>query len=160
MCLSFVLPPLGFTSPFLLTHLHSSPPISQHSLFMNQCAHFELVLSGVILLLTSVCNISVTECSSGTTKKFAQLELIATIELKNTVCLQMNGSVSKVNNKFISHLTRAQRTPSAAATVPSFSCATSGSLFMLTAGPRGQFTRWRRSRKRPSVCYVLRCPDL
>ena len=29
----------------------------------------------------------------------------------------MNGAVSKVNNKLISHLTRAQRTPSAAATV-------------------------------------------
>ena len=34
-----------------------------------------------------------------------------------TVCLQMNGAVSKVNKKFISHLTRAKRTPSAAATV-------------------------------------------
>ena len=34
-----------------------------------------------------------------------------------TVCLQMNGAVSKVNKNFISHLTRAQRTPSAAATV-------------------------------------------
>ena len=31
---------------------------------------------------------------------------------------------------------------------------------MLTAGPRGQFPRWRRSRKRFSVCSVLRCPDL
>jgi len=30
---------------------------------------------------------------------------------------QKNGAVSKVNKKFISHLTRAQRTPSAAATV-------------------------------------------
>ena len=29
----------------------------------------------------------------------------------------MNSAVSKVNKKFISHLTRAQRTPSAAATV-------------------------------------------
>ena len=29
----------------------------------------------------------------------------------------MNGAVSKVNKKFISHLTRAQRTPSAATTV-------------------------------------------
>ena len=29
----------------------------------------------------------------------------------------MNGAVSKVNKKFISHLTGAQRTPSAAATV-------------------------------------------
>ena len=29
----------------------------------------------------------------------------------------MNGAVSKVNKKFISHLTRAQPTPSAAATV-------------------------------------------
>ena len=33
------------------------------------------------------------------------------------MCLQMNGAVSKVNKKFISHLTLAQRTPSAAATV-------------------------------------------
>ena len=31
---------------------------------------------------------------------------------------QKNGAVSKVNKKFISHLTRAKRTPSAAATVP------------------------------------------
>ena len=31
---------------------------------------------------------------------------------------------------------------------------------MLTAGPRGQFSRWRRSRKRISVCSVFRCPDL
>jgi len=31
---------------------------------------------------------------------------------------QKNGAVSKVNKKFISHLTLAQRTPSAAATVP------------------------------------------
>ena len=30
----------------------------------------------------------------------------------------MNGAVSKVNKKFISHLTRAKRTPSATATVP------------------------------------------
>jgi hypothetical protein len=30
---------------------------------------------------------------------------------------QMNGAVSKVNKKFISHLSRSQRTPSAAATV-------------------------------------------
>ena len=29
----------------------------------------------------------------------------------------MNGAVSKVHKKFISHLTRAKRTPSAAATV-------------------------------------------
>jgi hypothetical protein len=43
---------------------------------------------------------------------------------------------------------------------PSFSCATSSSLLVLTAGPRGQFPRWRRSRKRRSVCSVLRCPDL
>jgi hypothetical protein len=33
-------------------------------------------------------------------------------------------------------------------------------LLMLTEGPRGQFPRWRRSRKRLSVCSVLRCPDL
>jgi hypothetical protein len=37
-----------------------------------------------------------------------------------TGCLQKNGAVSKINNKFISHLTRAKRTPSAAATVQVF----------------------------------------
>jgi hypothetical protein len=31
---------------------------------------------------------------------------------------------------------------------------------MLTEGPRGQFQRWCRSRKRLSVCSVLRCPGL
>ena len=35
----------------------------------------------------------------------------------NTGCLQKNGAVSKINKKFISHLTRAKRSPSAAATV-------------------------------------------
>ena len=35
----------------------------------------------------------------------------------NTECLQKNGAVSKINKKFISHLTRAKHTPSAAATV-------------------------------------------
>ena len=37
--------------------------------------------------------------------------------IDNTGCLQMNGAVSKVNKKFISHLTRAKPTPSAAPTV-------------------------------------------
>ena len=35
----------------------------------------------------------------------------------HTGYIQKNGAVSKVNNKFISHLTRAQCTPSASATV-------------------------------------------
>ena len=35
----------------------------------------------------------------------------------NTGCLQKNGAVSKINKKFISHLTRAKRTPSIAETV-------------------------------------------
>ena len=43
---------------------------------------------------------------------------------------------------------------------PSFSCATSSSSLTLTAGPRGLFPRWRCSRKRLSVCSVLRCPIL
>ena len=36
---------------------------------------------------------------------------------QSTGYTQKNGAVSKVNKRFISHLTRAQRTPSAAATV-------------------------------------------
>jgi hypothetical protein len=39
---------------------------------------------------------------------------------------------------------------------PSFSCATSSSLLMLSVEPRGQFPRWCRSRKRLPVCSVLR----
>ena len=39
---------------------------------------------------------------------------------KYTGYTQKNDAVSKVNKKFISHLTRAQRTPSAAATVQVF----------------------------------------
>ena len=35
----------------------------------------------------------------------------------STGCLQMNGAVSNVNKKFISHITLAKRTPLAAATV-------------------------------------------
>ena len=60
-----------------------------------------------------------------------------------TECLQMNGAVSKVNKKFISHLTRAKRTPSAAATVQvshalpavRFSCLVWGRGVSLQDGP-------------------------
>jgi hypothetical protein len=38
-------------------------------------------------------------------------------KIATTGYTQKNGAVSKVNKNFISHLTRAQRTPSAAATV-------------------------------------------
>ena len=44
-------------------------------------------------------------------------QLLGPKQSSNTVRLQMNGAVSKVNKKFISHLTRAKRIPSAAATV-------------------------------------------
>ena len=72
----------------------------------------------------------------------------------------MNDAVSKVNKKFISHLTRAKCTPSAAATVQVSHALPAVGSFVLTAGLRGQFPRWRRSRKRLSVYSVLRCPDL
>ena len=68
-----------------------------------------------------------------------------------------NGAVSKVNKKFISHLTRAQRTPSAAATVQ-VSHALPAVRFSCLL--RGQFPRWRRSRERLSVCSFFKCPDL
>ena len=73
---------------------------------------------------------------------------------------QKNGAVSKVKKKFISHLNTGTTYTVSNGNCPSFSCATSSSLLMLTAGPRSQFPRWRRSRKRLSVCSVLRCPDL
>jgi len=55
-------------------------------------------------------------------KGFLLISLSFFFTLDIPLCLytgytQKNGAVSKVNEKFISHLTRAQRTPSAAATV-------------------------------------------
>jgi hypothetical protein len=58
--------------------------------------------------------------------------------------------VSKVNNKSISQLTRAKRTPPAAANGPSFSCATSSSLLMLTAGPVSKMA----SQQEKSFCVL------
>ena len=72
----------------------------------------------------------------------------------------MNGAVSKVNKKFISHLTRAKRTPSAASTVQVSHALPAVRSLVPTAGLRGQFPRWRSNRKRLSVCSVLRFPDL
>ena len=69
-------------------------------------------------------------------------------------------TVSKVNKKFISYLTQGTTYTVSSGNCPSFSCATSSLLLMLIAGPRGQFPRWRRSRKRLSVCSLLRYPDL
>ena len=77
-----------------------------------------------------------------------------------TGCLQMKGTVSEVNKKFISHFTRAKRTLLAAATVQVSHALLGVRSLVLTAGLRGQFPRRRRSRKRLSVCSVLRCPDL
>ena len=50
-------------------------------------------------------------------KKNASSQLIPKLTRNYTECLQKNGAVLKINKKFISHLTRAKRTPSAAATV-------------------------------------------
>ena len=72
----------------------------------------------------------------------------------------MNGAVSKVNKKFISHLTRAKHTPSAAATVQVSHALPAVRSLVLTAGLQGQFPTWCHSRKRLSVCSVLRRPNL
>jgi len=73
---------------------------------------------------------------------------------------QKNGAVSKVNKKLNPQLNTGTAYTVSSNNCQSFSCATCGSHLMLTAGPRGQFPRWRRSRKRLSVCSVLRCPVL
>ena len=56
-----------------------------------------------------------------------------------TVYTQKNDAFSKVNKKFISHLIRAQRTPSAAATVQVSHALPAVRSLVLTAGLRGQF---------------------
>ena len=57
------------------------------------------------------------------------------IVLRYTGCLQMNGAVSRVNKKFISHLTRAKLTPSAAATAQVSHALPAVRSLVLTAGP-------------------------
>ena len=53
-----------------------------------------------------------------------------------TGCLQMNGAVSEVNKKFISHLTRAKSTPSVAPTVQVSHALPAVRSLVLTAGLR------------------------
>ena len=53
------------------------------------------------------------------------------------MCLQMNGAVSKVNKKFVCHLTWAQRTPLAVATVQVSHALPAVRFSCLLRGPRG-----------------------
>ena len=72
----------------------------------------------------------------------------STYLLKHTGCLQKNGAVSKINKKFISHLTQAKRTPSAAATVQvshalpavRFSCLMRGHAWCVFSKPCAKLT--------------------
>ena len=108
----------------------------------------DLQLSMALVLTSWWWNGSVETCSSIN---------YTNILLWYTGYTQKNGAVSKVNKEFISHLTLAQPTPSAAATVQ-VSHALAAVRFSCLL--RGQFPRWRRSRKRFPVCSVLRYPDL
>ena len=75
--------------------------------------------------------------------------------VRYTAYTQKNGAVSKVNKKFISRLTRAQRTPSVAATVQ-VSHALPAVRFSCLL--RGQFPRWRGSKKRHFAWCVFSKP--
>ena len=119
---------------------------------------------GLLQIVRSVSIHSVAEFGLSVTSPYRLLEVetncraeAASDSIEYTGYTQKNGAVSKVNKKFISHLTRAQRTPTAAATVQ-VSHALPAVRFSCLL--RGQFPRWHRSRKRFSVCSVLRCPDL
>ena len=59
------------------------------------------------------------------------------MSIQHAGCLQMNVAVSKVNRKFISRLTRAQRTPLAAAAVQVYHALPGVRSLVLTAGLRG-----------------------
>ena len=64
----------------------------------------------------------------------------------------MNGAASKVNKKFISHLTRAQRTPLAAATVQVSHALPAVLSLVLTAGPVSNMA----SQQEKAFCVLLR----
>ena len=72
----------------------------------------------------------------------------------------MNGAVSKVNKKFISHLTRAQRTPSAAETVQVSHALPAVRFSCLLRGRGASFQDGVAAGKGFSMCSVLSCPDL
>ena len=112
----------------------------------------KLTLQGEISLLIKMLCV---DSSDNTSTLHGQLPVFLLSHCRNgnkyTGYTQKNGAVSKVNKKFISHLTWTQRTPSAAATVQ---------VSRFSRLLRGQFPRWRSSRQRLSVCSVLRCPDL
>ena len=73
---------------------------------------------------------------------------------------QKNGAVSKVNKKFISHLTLAKRTTSAAATVQVSHVLPAVRFSCLLRGRGASFQDGVAAGKRLSVCSVLSCPDL
>ena len=73
---------------------------------------------------------------------------------------QKNGAVSKVNKKFISHLTLAQRTPSAAATVQVSHALPAVRFSCLPRGRGASFQDCVAAEKKLFLCSVLRCPDL
>ena len=89
---------------------------------------------------------------------FRYLEPFLTLRV-NTGCLQKNGAVSKINKKFISHLTRAKRTPSAAATVQVSHALRAVRFSCLMRGCGASFQDGVAAGK-GFVCSVLRCPDL
>ena len=64
----------------------------------------------------------------------------------------MNGAVSKINNEFISHLTRAKPTPSAAATVQDSHALPAVRSLVLTAGPVSKMAP-----QQEKASCVLRC---
>jgi hypothetical protein len=80
--------------------------------------------------------------------------------IENTVRSQKNGAGSKVNNKFISHLTLAQLTLSAAATVQVSHVLPAVHFSCLLRGHGVSFKDGVAAGEGFPVCSILRCPDL
>ena len=121
-------------------HIHSCMGKYKDTLILA-CIHTWLCTSDVCHCLSAVkwrkicCNITASQVACSFHWKSGTLRLNETCysfkalcsnvyhyptnmwDPQNTGYTQKNGAVSKVNKKFISHLARAQRTPSAAATV-------------------------------------------
>ena len=100
------------------------PPLAQTKYrsrtnpFPHLIKHPTYVLSAVsvvLLLDKSMYNLNMTNIN-GRNMQLCLMQQI-TYYTTNTGCLQKNGAVSKGNKEFISHLKRAQRTPSAVETV-------------------------------------------
>ena len=134
------------TSPLYTTHI-SRVQLLTKFFFVSQPEYGQCKVQKHIVVLYVINSIHIsTIIQLGQTNTYTPMQFEASIfqlcqNFTTTGYIQKNFAVSKVNKKFISHLTGAQPTPSAAAATVQVSHALPAVRFSCLL--RGQFPRWR-----------------